>query len=87
MSVNEPYTRRHGTAGTDRKTVVARGFRRPGWKYANIARWKKARRLTLGMLAMRVAGYRAAAIAVTFGTTRNAVTQRLYRLRKTNGKG
>jgi len=87
MSVNERYTQGHGTTRTDRKTVVERGSGRLGWTYANAARRRKARRVGLAMLAMRVTGCRCLEIASAFGTTRSAVAQRLYRLRRTIGEG
>jgi CRP-like cAMP-binding protein len=68
-----------------RETVVARDSHtgsHPGWRAANVARRRQGRSKAVQMLALRLSRYRAADIAQMFGTTREAVYQRLYRLRR-----
>jgi hypothetical protein len=66
-------------------TVDARKSRpktRRSWKAANMARRRSGRRLAMKMLILGLSHYRASAIAEMFGSTRGAVSQRLYRLRR-----
>lgn len=58
------------------------GRRNPhGWRFANEARRRKAQKMAMRMLLLRLSKCRADTIAEMFGTTRAAVYQRLYRLR------
>ena len=66
-------------------TVDQRESRPPtrrSWRAANQARHLYGRRLAMNMLILRLSDYRASAIAEMYGTTRGAVSQRLYRLRR-----
>ena len=63
------------------RTMPARESR-SSWAAANSARRKQARRKALSMLVLRINGSRGADTASLFHTSRAAVYQRLYRLRR-----
>jgi hypothetical protein len=61
------------------------GRRNPhGWRFANEARRRNAQKKAMRMLLLRLSKCRADTIAEMFGTTRAAVYQRLYRMRRGN---